>query len=70
MFLLDASAVSGYMLYCATRFRAQQSERNARTLFRATLIHLPLVLGLMLLHKKGQEGGETEHTTWGKETPA
>lgn len=51
-FALDSTVVNAAMLYGAVRFWRQSNEKNARQLFFGSLLNLPLVLALMILHKE------------------
>ena len=69
-FAFDSSLVNGWMTYAAFKFWQQQRrlrnvapslykhsgeyKQHARLLFLASVIHLPLVLLLAMMHKKGQ----------------
>ncbi|KAL2913444.1 Protoheme IX farnesyltransferase, mitochondrial [Polyrhizophydium stewartii] len=50
-FLLDSSLVNGYMAWCAFRFWRDSTDGSARKLFFSSLVHLPLILALMMIHK-------------------
>lgn len=68
-FAIDSSLVNGWMAYAAFKFYQQQRrlknvspavykgtgehKKYARTLFWASVIHLPLILLLAMMHKKG-----------------
>ena len=51
-FLLDSSLVNGYMAWHAWQFWRQSSDSRARALFFSSLVHLPVFLILLMLHKK------------------
>lgn len=55
-FLVDSTLVNGYFLYKAWRFYRGGSDQDARKLFFASLWHLPLILLLLVVHKKRAEG--------------
>ncbi|KAJ3226109.1 Protoheme IX farnesyltransferase, mitochondrial [Clydaea vesicula] len=52
LFLLDSSLFNGLMLFGAIKFHRNPTEKSARFLFFMSLIHLPVLLGLMIFHKK------------------
>lgn len=51
-FALDSTIVNGAMLLGAYRFWRQSNEKTARQLFFGSLLNLPLILALMILHKE------------------
>ncbi|KAJ1917130.1 Protoheme IX farnesyltransferase, mitochondrial [Mycoemilia scoparia] len=51
-FLIDSSAVNGYLLYYAYKFWKHSSDKTSRPLFFASIVHLPLIIILMLVHKR------------------
>ena len=52
-FVATSSVVNGAMAYWAWRFyRENTSDSTARKLFRTSLFHLPLLVMLMLIHKR------------------
>jgi hypothetical protein len=51
-FLLDSTLLNGYMAWCAFRFWRESNDQNARSLFFASLIHLPVYLALLMMHKR------------------
>lgn len=82
-YLFDSSLVNGWQAYAAFKFWQQQKalqhmdpevykrsgehKKYARLLFWASVIHLPMILLLAMLHKKGRwdwffNGSETEQT--------
>jgi len=48
-----ATILTFALLFLATRFAADRSTDRARVLFRATLLYLPLIWGLLLLDAAG-----------------
>nr|CAG4646414.1 EOG090X09NT [Macrothrix elegans] len=56
-FALDSLPVNMYFLMLAWRFYRHSDSSSSRKLFRMSLAHLPIVMILMLLHKK-REGEE------------
>ncbi|KAM3584094.1 Protoheme IX farnesyltransferase, mitochondrial [Umbelopsis sp. WA50703] len=54
-FALDSSVINGALLYGAYRFWRNSNEKSARQLFFGSLINLPLVLALMIVHKEHQQ---------------
>ncbi|KAI8904742.1 protoheme IX farnesyltransferase [Gorgonomyces haynaldii] len=54
-FLGTSSCINGYMAWCAYRFWKDPNEKTARTLFFSSLVHLPVFLALMIVHKENNE---------------
>nr|CAG4637182.1 EOG090X09NT [Ceriodaphnia reticulata] len=52
MFALDSLPVNLYFLYLAWRFYHHSDSSSSRKLFRMSLAHLPIIMILMLVHKK------------------
>jgi len=53
-FLVDSSAVNGWLVREAWRFYRKGGEgSNAKRLFWASVWHLPVVMGLAMVHKAG-----------------
>lgn len=52
MFAVEGTVMNGYLLYHAQRFGQDQSNGNARGVFKASLWHLPVVLALFVFHSK------------------
>lgn len=55
MFLLEASAANGYLLYLADRFSRDHSNANARRVFLCSLWYLPLLLAGYLIHNTQEQ---------------
>lgn len=53
LYLAGAVALGGIFLWQAVRFGRALNEREARRLFYASILYLPLLLGLMVLDKAG-----------------
>merc|ERR1712137_837367 len=51
-FALDSLIPTGYLTYLALQFKQEQDKQLARKIFRFSLLMLPVMMGLMLLHKK------------------
>ncbi|KAJ3330916.1 Protoheme IX farnesyltransferase, mitochondrial, partial [Kappamyces sp. JEL0680] len=51
-FLLDSSLVNGYMAWFAFQFWKESTNSRARALFFSSLVHLPVFLILLMIHKK------------------
>lgn len=56
MLPIEGVLINGYFLLLAKRFRDERSRKNARKLFLGSLWYLPLVMSLMVLHKKNKTG--------------
>ncbi|KAI8063854.1 protoheme IX farnesyltransferase [Gongronella butleri] len=50
-FALDSTIVNAALIYGAVKFWRKSNEKTARQLFFGSVIHLPLLLGLMMVHK-------------------
>ena len=50
-YVVGALILGCIFLSCAVRFSLQRDRQNARSLFFASIIHLPLLLGLLVLDK-------------------
>ncbi|CAG8565614.1 4166_t:CDS:1 [Cetraspora pellucida] len=53
-FALDSSLINCVLLLSAYRFWKDSNDKSARDLFFASLVHLPVILALMMAHKKDQ----------------
>ncbi|KAJ2808858.1 Protoheme IX farnesyltransferase, mitochondrial [Coemansia furcata] len=53
--LLDSSVVNGFMAYCAYEFWRRPDAKRSRRLFFSSLVHLPVLLILIMVHKHIQE---------------
>lgn len=51
-FLLDSTVLNLVLAYLAYHFRRKPERRTARPLFLFSLLHLPLLLALMILHRR------------------
>lgn len=54
-FVIDSALVNGYMTYFAWRFWRFSDDKSARSLFFSSLVHLPVFLILLMIHKKEEE---------------
>ncbi|ORY94191.1 protoheme IX farnesyltransferase [Syncephalastrum racemosum] len=54
LFALDSSLVNAALLYGAVRFWRESNEKTGRQLFFGSIIHLPVLLALMMIHKTNQ----------------
>eukprot|EP00126_Sphaerothecum_destruens_P004887 Sdes_comp18433_c0_seq1m8351 len=54
-FALDSILVNGPLAYLSWKFYRHSNSKSARRLFFASIVHLPIILSLMLLHKKRQQ---------------
>ncbi|XP_046650079.1 protoheme IX farnesyltransferase, mitochondrial-like [Daphnia pulicaria] len=55
-FALDSLPINMYFLYLAWRFYRHSDSSSSRKLFRMSLAHLPIIMILMLVHKKSEDG--------------
>ncbi|KAJ3116090.1 Protoheme IX farnesyltransferase, mitochondrial [Phlyctochytrium bullatum] len=51
IFAIDSSIVNGALAYGAWRFWRSANEKTARELFFLSLIHLPILMALLMIHK-------------------
>ena len=51
-FIATSSIINSVMGYYAVLFWKESNEKNAKDLFFSSLIHLPVILGLLIIHKK------------------
>ena len=61
-FLLDSSVVNSYMAWHALQFWRDSNDRNARSLFFSSLVHLPVFLVLLMIHKTSIDDAEDAPT--------
>ncbi|KAG0050399.1 Protoheme IX farnesyltransferase, mitochondrial [Gryganskiella cystojenkinii] len=54
-FAIDGNIVNAVMLAGAANFWRKRDDKSARQLFFGSLIYLPVVLALMMFHKKGKD---------------
>ncbi|KAF9186953.1 Protoheme IX farnesyltransferase, mitochondrial [Haplosporangium sp. Z 767] len=54
-FAVDGNIVNAVMLAGAANFWRKRDDKSARQLFFGSLIYLPVVLALMMFHKKGKD---------------
>lgn len=59
-FAYEAAFITGAMTVTAAAFYSSPTNAAARTLFRASLLHLPLFMGALLIHRVPQT---QEHTS-------
>lgn len=55
-FAYESAFITGGMLLTAAKFYSTPSQANARLLFRASLLHLPIYMGAFLVHRKPNNG--------------
>jgi protoheme IX farnesyltransferase len=51
-FLVDGGIVNGGMVWLAWRFWREGGKKEGKRLFLGSLVHLPVLLGLLLFHKQ------------------
>ncbi|CAL4183020.1 unnamed protein product, partial [Meganyctiphanes norvegica] len=61
-FAIDSLPVNGYLTYLAWKFYQEADSKSSRKLFMFTLIHLPAILGLMIISKKYNNEDEKDET--------
>ncbi|KAF9904136.1 Protoheme IX farnesyltransferase, mitochondrial [Lobosporangium transversale] len=59
-FAIDGNIVNAVILAGATNFWRKRDDKSARQLFFGSLIYLPIILALMMIHKKGHQSIEAE----------
>jgi hypothetical protein len=60
-FALEAAALAAAMAVPTVRFHAAPGQATARVMFRASLMYLPVLMGLMALHRT-----PNTHVSWGE----
>jgi protoheme IX farnesyltransferase len=50
VYLVGALLLGGYFLRSAWRFRSERTERQARQVLKASILYLPGIMGLLLVH--------------------
>jgi len=53
-FLVDSSIVNSWMIYEAYKFNSDANKQTARSLFLVTLLYLPILMGMMIFHKRAK----------------
>ncbi|KAJ3057363.1 Protoheme IX farnesyltransferase, mitochondrial [Rhizophlyctis rosea] len=59
-----STLINGYMAYGAYKFWRMPTEKSARFLFFGSVVHLPILLGLMMVHKARKGDEEDEEDDW------
>ncbi|KND04821.1 protoheme IX farnesyltransferase [Spizellomyces punctatus DAOM BR117] len=63
-FALDSSIINAVMAAGAWKFWRNPSDKTARTLFFGSLVHLPVILALLMIHKSVDSGeGENDEVS-------
>ncbi|KAI8987440.1 protoheme IX farnesyltransferase [Mycotypha africana] len=57
-FAFDSSVVNGVLAYGAYKFWRKSDDKSAKQLFFGSIVHLPVILALMMIHKKWTSGKE------------
>jgi protoheme IX farnesyltransferase len=57
MFAAEGLVLNGYFLSLAHNFKAKPNPANSHKVFMASLWYLPVILGLMIFHKKSWADG-------------
>lgn len=58
-YAIDSGVVNAALAIASFRFWKDKSDKTARELFFVSLIHLPVVLGLLMVHKSWKKPTET-----------
>jgi len=59
-FAVEAAAVTSYMGFYAFKFYSSPSTASARMLFRSSLLHLPILMTAMIIHRIPMKVGEEQ----------
>lgn len=59
-FALDTLPVNFYLIYLSYQFYRQRDAQSSRKLFRYSLIHLPLLFTLMVIHRRMKKENQSE----------
>jgi protoheme IX farnesyltransferase len=62
MFAAEGMVLNGYFLSLAHKFKAHPNPANSHKVFMASLWYLPVILGLMIFHKKSWADHENKET--------
>lgn len=62
MFAVEGTLLNAWLLYRAHRFGQDQSNANARGVFKASLWHLPAVLAMFVFHSNRWEHEREEES--------
>lgn len=57
-FALESLPLNAVMVYLSYKFYKQPDSKSARTLFRYSLLYLPLIMALMVLSNLGRSSSE------------
>ncbi|GAA5814438.1 hypothetical protein MFLAVUS_007934 [Mucor flavus] len=60
-FAADSTVINGVMAYGAYRFWRNSNEKTGKQLFFGSVIHLPILLALLMIHKKWNLPGYSHH---------
>jgi cytochrome oxidase Cu insertion factor (SCO1/SenC/PrrC family) len=63
VYLVGALAAGAFFLRSTLRFRADRTERQARQVLKASILYLPAMMALLLLHSLGCAPGSTTPPT-------
>lgn len=55
LFMLTSSPVNGVLLWRAIKFYHSANDETARSLFMTSLVHLPVLMALLLVHRREKE---------------
>lgn len=59
-FAFDTLPVNFYLIYLSYKFSRQRDAQSSRKLFRYSLIHLPLLFTLMVIHRQTKKEKHSE----------
>ena len=62
-FAVDSLPVNAYLMYLSYQFYRQRDAQSSRKLFRYSLIHLPLLFTLMVIHRQMKSEKQSEIST-------
>ncbi|KAI9030983.1 protoheme IX farnesyltransferase [Phycomyces nitens] len=60
LFAVDSTIVNGALIWGAVKFWRNSNEKTSRQLFFGSIIHLPILLALMMVHKTNSPSLEEE----------
>ena len=69
LFAVDSLPVNAYFVYLSYQFYRQRDAQSSRKLFRYSLIHLPLLFTLMVLHRQMKSEPQAETSSTNEQIP-
>ncbi|KAI9473606.1 MAG: protoheme IX farnesyltransferase [Benjaminiella poitrasii] len=59
-FAVDSSVINGVLAWGSYKFWRNSNDKTGRQLFFGSVIHLPVLLALLMIHKRWHLGGKTD----------